>query len=107
MVTDAGSLTVSDVFAVTVDLNHQFTGTPGHDILTGTSGDDVLQGLTGNDTLSGLAGNDILDGGSGADQLSGGDGDDILYIDAADYSVSGGAGTDRKSVVRERVLASV
>jgi Ca2+-binding RTX toxin-like protein/GH24 family phage-related lysozyme (muramidase) len=97
--TDTGSLTVSDVFALTVQLNHQFTGTPGNDILTGTSGDDVLQGLGGNDVLSGLAGNDTLDGGTGADSLSGGDGDDILYIDSTDYSVSGGAGTDTVYVV--------
>src|SRR6185295_17134109 len=99
--TDMGSLMISDVFTLTVDLNHQFTGTPGNDTLIGTSDDDVLQGLGGNDTLSGLAGNDILDGGIGSDSLSGGDGDDILYIDRADsaLSLSGGAGTDTVSIV--------
>ena len=99
--TDAGSLNASDVFTLTVELNHQFTGTPGNDTLTGTTGDDVLQGLGGNDVLSGLAGNDVLDGGPGSDSLSGGDGDDILYIDRADsaLSLSGGAGTDTVSIV--------
>lgn len=97
--TDTGLLSASDVFTVSVDLNHTFTGTPGNDTLTGTSGDDVLNGLGGNDVLNGLAGSDILDGGAGGDSLSGGDGDDILSIDSADYSVSGGAGTDTVYVV--------
>ncbi|MDH5640949.1 MAG: putative Ig domain-containing protein, partial [Nitrospira sp.] len=92
--TDTTGLSVSDSFAVTVDLNHTFTGTAGNDTLTGTSGDDVLTGLGGNDVLSGLAGNDVLDGGAGSDSLSGGDGDDILYVDSADSFISGGAGYD-------------
>jgi len=76
--TDTGGLSVSDLFAVTVELNHTFTGTPGDDTLIGTAGDDVLNGLAGNDVLNGLAGSDVLDGGAGNDQLTGGDGVDTL-----------------------------
>ncbi|MGY0835834.1 calcium-binding protein, partial [Azospirillum argentinense] len=38
--------------------------------------------------------NDTLTGGNGSDTLIAGDGDDVLYIDADDALVSGGAGFD-------------
>jgi Ca2+-binding RTX toxin-like protein len=75
-------------------------GGEGDDVLNGGDGDnDVVVGDAGNDTLSGGTGNDVLNGGAGADHLSGGEGDDTLYIDAADTSISGGAGYDAVTVV--------
>jgi len=58
-----------------------------------------LEGLGGNDTLTGGPGNDILNGGLGVDVLSGGGGNDLLYIDADDTSVSGGAGSSDQVIV--------
>ena len=82
----------------------------GDDTLNGGSGDDTLYGEggndwlfgelysggvgAGNDALYGGAGDDILHGGSGDDILDGGAGNDILIHDAADSSVTGGAGID-------------
>ena len=81
--TDTGSLTVSDVFDLTVTATQDqvLTGTAGNDVLTGAGGNDQLYGLAGNDTLSGGAGNDLLDGGSGGDALQGGLGDDMYVVD--------------------------
>ena len=68
-------------------------------VLTGNSAANVLAGGDGNDTLTGGDGDDILNGGLGADVLSGGDGNDLLYIDAADTSVNGGAGSSDQVIV--------
>ncbi|QAU32824.1 VCBS domain-containing protein [Janthinobacterium sp. 17J80-10] len=77
----AATLDIAQTIAVTVT----YTGT--------TQGNNMLAGA-GSQTLDALGGNDTLDGGSGADTLLGGNGDDVLVYDAADTSISGGAGTD-------------
>jgi Ca2+-binding RTX toxin-like protein len=80
--TDSGSLSVSDVFALTVTIQDQIlTGTAGSDVLTGGVGNDQLFGLAGNDTLQGGAGNDLLDGGAGTDTMQGGTGNDTYVVD--------------------------
>jgi Ca2+-binding RTX toxin-like protein len=82
--TDTGTLTASDVFALTVTSNDQvLTGTAGNDVLTGGVGNDQLFGLAGNDTLTGGAGNDLLAGGTGTDTMQGGIGNDTYIVDAA------------------------
>ena len=66
--TDAGSLSASDDFIISVAAAGQsIAGTAGADSLTGTSGSDTITALAGNDNLRGLAGNDYLDGGDGLD----------------------------------------
>jgi len=80
--TDSGSLSVSDVFALTVTIQDQIlTGTAGSDVLTGGAGNDQLFGLAGNDTLQGGAGNDLLDGGAGTDTMQGGTGNDTYVVE--------------------------
>ena len=74
-------------------------GGEGDDVINGEEGNDVVVGDAGNDALSGGAGHDTLNGGAGADRLTGGEGDDTLYIDAADTTVSGGAGYDAVTVL--------
>ena len=70
-------------------------GNIGNDYLYTTGTEDIfLSGDKGNDTLEGGSGNDYLFGGEGADQLKAGAGDDIVYIDAQDTLIDGGAGTD-------------
>ena len=54
----------------------------------------LLLGGSGADLLSGGAGDDWLKGGAGADELRGGAGHDVLFFDAADTVVEGGAGFD-------------
>lgn len=78
--TDSGTLSVSDVFALTI---LPISGTEGNDILIGAGGDDVIQGLAGDDVLQGLAGNDLLDGGVGGDSMAGGLGNDAFVVDVA------------------------
>ena len=70
-------------------------GNGGNDSLTGGNANDYLAGGEGDDSLDGGAGNDRLIGGAGADELRGGEGDDLIYADAQDTVVEGGAGTDR------------
>jgi Ca2+-binding RTX toxin-like protein len=83
-VEDAGNLTASDVFDITVSVqNLTLNGTANADTLTGGSGNDILNGHGGNDTLIGNAGNDVLDGGAGSDTLRGGAGDDLYVVDDA------------------------
>jgi Ca2+-binding RTX toxin-like protein len=83
-VEDAGNLTASDVFDITVSVqNLTLNGTANADTLTGGSGNDTLNGHGGNDTLIGNAGNDVLDGGAGSDTLRGGTGDDLYVVDDA------------------------
>ncbi len=108
-VMDTGSLSVSDVFALSVahGLN-EIVGTSASETLTGTVGNDLLRGLGGNDTLIGSDGHDTLEGGDGNDQLSGGNGNDTLDGGAGDDQLHagtpgetgnnilrGGAGADR------------
>jgi Ca2+-binding RTX toxin-like protein len=83
--TDTGSLSVSDVFALTVTIQDQIlTGTAGSDVLTGGAGNDQLFGLAGNDTLQGGGGgNDLLDGGTGTDTMQGGTGTDTYIVDVS------------------------
>ena len=85
--TDSGTLSVSDVFALTI---LPILGTEGNDILIGAGGDDIIQGLTGDDVLQGLAGNDLLDGGAGIDSMAGGLGDDIFIVDTVGDVVTEG-----------------
>lgn len=83
---DAGSLSASDVFALTVATGfNEIVGTSGDDTLTGSTGHDHIQGLGGNDSIDAREGNDIVEGGDGNDQLNGGNGSDTL---------DGGAGDD-------------
>ncbi len=56
-------------------------------------------GADGDDTITGKAGNDILDGGAGSDSLNGEGGNDVLYTDANDWRVLGGAGFDHAIVL--------
>jgi Ca2+-binding RTX toxin-like protein len=107
--TDTGSLSVSDVFTLSVahglneivgtSANETLTGTVGHDLLRGLGGNDTLLGLDGNDTLEGGDGNDQLSGGNGNDTLDGGAGDDQLHAgtpgEAGNNILRGGAGADR------------
>jgi Ca2+-binding RTX toxin-like protein len=82
--TDSGSLSVSDVFALTVTIQDQvLTGTAGSDVLMGGAGNDQLFGLAGNDTLQGGAGNDLLDGGTGTDTMQGRTGNDTYIVDVS------------------------
>jgi Ca2+-binding RTX toxin-like protein len=74
---DSDSLTVSDVFDLTVAVQ-----------------DMTLTGSDGNDTLAGLSGNDSLFGGAGSDQLYGNAGDDTLSAGAGGGYLQGGLGND-------------
>jgi Ca2+-binding RTX toxin-like protein len=94
--TDAGGLSVSDVFAITVGggTTPPITGTNGSNFLIGTGGNDIINALGGDDFVFGLAGNDVIDGGSGDDFLSGGDGDDRLLGGNGDDRLFGDNGAD-------------
>ena len=82
--TDTESLSVSDLFDLTVTIQNQvLTGTAGNDVLTGGAGNDQLLGLAGNDTLQGGAGHDLLDGGTDTDTMQGGTGNDTYIVDVA------------------------
>ena len=87
--TDAGGLSASDSFNVTVAQAAPLT-------LTGTGGHDTLIGKSNADTLSGLGGDDLLDGAQGADSMSGGVGNDTYKVDNGGDLVieNGGEGTD-------------
>ena len=68
---DTGSLSASDVFALTVATGfNEIVGTSGDDTLTGSTGHDHIQGLGGNDSIDAREGNDIVEGGDGNDQLN-------------------------------------
>ena len=65
------------------------------DDFTGTAGVDLMLGLGGNDMLKGGAGADTLFGGGNNDILQGGAGDDFLYGQMGADRLDGGAGADR------------
>ena len=84
--TDAGNLSVSDVFGIVVSM-------PGL-VLTGTARTDSLFGYTGADVINGLGGDDYISAGSGDDTLWGGDGNDRMYGEAGNDYLHGEAGND-------------
>ncbi len=97
--TDAGSLSVSDLFELTVTIQDQaLTGTAGSDVLSGGAGNDQLFGLAGNDTLQGGDGNDLLDGGTGNDSMVGGTGNDTYVVNVAGDAVTELANGGRDTV---------
>ncbi|HSA80753.1 MAG TPA: cadherin domain-containing protein [Geminicoccaceae bacterium] len=91
-VTDAGGLSDTETFSVTVQFDNS-----GDDALTGDGGDNVIDGGPGNDQIYGQDGNDHLIGGSGNDTLVGGDGDDVLDGGDGDDMLNGWAGADQLS----------
>jgi Ca2+-binding RTX toxin-like protein len=113
-VTDAGGLSTSQQFSLTVEPSgpEPINGTAGGDLLLGGGEADVLNGLDGEDVLLGAGGDDALDGGPGTDFLVGGGGDDrllggndndflfagngndVLNGDSANDLLSGGFGDD-------------
>lgn len=87
----------------TIELNSDFMGNQGNDILTGGFsankifgglGDDTLFGLGAADYLNGGAGDDHLDGGTEGDILIGGDGNDWLEGGDGFDQLRGGTGSD-------------
>jgi Ca2+-binding RTX toxin-like protein len=91
-VTDAGGLSDTETFSVTVQFDNS-----GDDALTGDGGDNVIDGGPGNDQIYGQDGNDHLIGGSGNDTLMGGDGDDVLEGGDGDDMLNGWTGSDQLS----------
>lgn len=90
---NAGDLNDS-ITAKNSDVDHNFQGNGGNDILVGAGGNDTLVGGAGNDRLTGNSGSDRLVGGAGNDVLTGGDGDDFLSGSAGNDTLKGGAGND-------------
>ena len=82
------------LFHGTDEVDDDFTGTAGVDLMLGLGGNDMLKGGAGADTLFGGAQHDILKGGAGADTLYGGRGDDTLEGGADGDTFDGGAGSD-------------
>lgn len=106
--TDSAGLSVSDVFALSVNegrmaqalassrvTGDRISGRAQGDRLTGTRENDALNGAGGNDTLNGRRGNDVLRGDAGNDTLTGGAGQDILIGGAGRDILIGGAGVDQ------------
>jgi Ca2+-binding RTX toxin-like protein len=73
------------------ELDNQFFGFSGDDVLRGGPGNDRLEGGQGNDTLDGQEGADTLFGGSGDDTLIAGEENDGLF---AQDRLFGGTGND-------------
>ena len=69
-----------------------------NDILNSASGTSEagtsMRGGAGDDRLIGYYGADTMDGGLGSDSIDGGQDSDLVLYDAADTTVSGGAGID-------------
>ena len=78
------------IMAEAMQVQANFAGGAGNDLLAGGDLVDTLTGGAGNDVLFGYRGADLLSGGGGNDLLNGGQGSDTL---------DGGAGTDRASYV--------
>ena len=79
----------------------------GNDMLSGSAFNDVIDAGDGMDDIQAGAGADFISGGAGADSLSGGAGDDVIYFDATDILVSGGAGYDQAFVFGSQVGVTV
>lgn len=89
------------------DLNLQYLGGVGRDVVTGTDFRDSLAGSDGADVLSGGKAADLLLGGGGRDRLSGGDGTDRLVGQGGQDRLTGGLGADAFIFAgRNAVLAS-
>ena len=97
--TDAGGLSASDVFDLTIQTppdGYLITGTagddtldsgPGNDTLYAGAGDDLVRGSLGRNLLYGEAGSDTLVGGGGSDTMVGGSGNDRYEVDSIDDAV--------------------
>jgi len=97
---DAGGLSASDVFDVTVTVQDLIlTGTADADTLQGGSGNDRVFALAGDDALIGKAGDDLLDGGAGLDTMGGGPGNDTYLVDNTGDVVMENAGEGADQVV--------
>ena len=89
------------------DLNLQYLGGVGRDVVRGTDFRDSLAGSDGADVLSGGKAADLLLGGGGRDRLSGGDGTDRLVGQGGQDRLTGGLGADAFIFAgRNAVLAS-
>ena len=74
------------LFHGTDEVDDDFTGTAGADLMLGLGGNDDLQGGAGMDRLYGGVGNDILEGGDNGDKFFGGeDYDTISYASSDDF----------------------
>ena len=94
---DAGGLSTSDVFDLTVQPasgGNVIHGTAGDDVLTVGNGNDTVLAGAGNDRLIGGVGDNLLVGEAGNDTLGGGAGDDTLDGGTGDDLLDGGAGND-------------
>ena len=82
-----------------VDAN--FDGDSGNDVITGSASADTLRGDAGHDRILGGGGADNITGGTGRDRISGGAGRDFIKVnDTARDTVSCGAGRDRVNTDR-------
>ncbi len=88
-----GSNNLNDNYIGTTGPN-LINGRAGSDTLSGLEGDDVINGGSGNDVITGVAGDDVLNGGSGNDNINGGDGNDTIDGGTGTNTLSGGAGND-------------
>jgi Ca2+-binding RTX toxin-like protein len=79
------------------NLNLEWTGSIGSDVVTGTSLGDFLSGQGGGDTIHGGGGDDSIQGGNGGNighALYGDDGNDAINGGNADDVIDGGNGND-------------
>ena len=83
------------------------TGGGGNDTITGNGVANSLFGGAGNDVMHGGNNVDRLFGQTGADQLYGDGGEDLLYFDADDTVVDGGASFDKGIVYGSVMLNTV
>lgn len=79
---------------VGVDVDDEFYGDGGNDVLLGYEGDDRLFGGTGNDVISGHGGDDQIDGSDGADTITGDAGNDQIDAGSGNDRITSGAGND-------------
>lgn len=76
------------------NVDMEFFGRGGADVLRAAKGDDLLNGGRGSDALSGGAGDDTLVGGTGGDNLNGDEGQDVLRGNRGADTLLGGADDD-------------
>lgn len=76
---------------ITVQVDGNFNGTSGADLMFGNADDNVINGNTGNDYILGGAGSDVLTGGAGADVFAwhlAGTSEETIYVDRiTDFTV--------------------